>query len=185
MKSFLPFFIFFCSCTVCSCAFSRSAIDEEPTIVAWYIEDLAHGNTRYPGEISMVRASDSMKKIEGWLAGHAQRDRIAQPRFMDQRIQRWPMLHGMMNTGAVVVIESGAYRGFLAPAKGLSRSDMSMTSSLVDAENNDRRALDALIASSSLPTDTHWEQYADAVALARIALDHAAGAQLWNGKLAP
>lgn len=167
------------ACTACMS--SRELRHEETDIAIWYIEDTTHGNPRQPGEIQMVDGSAGMAAVARLLTGNVQGDTVIPPRLLESRQRRWPALLGLFRSGLAVVVGTGQDRGLVAPSKGLASADLAMTCELVDAENNDRRILDALVISTAQLEGGRIRQYRETAAAVRIELDQAAGAQLWIG----
>jgi hypothetical protein len=168
-----------------ACSSSRSLRQEEADIVVWYIEDCAHGNQRQPGEVQLVDGSAAMTEVARFLTGSSQDGEAVPPRMLDARQRRWPALKGLFRSGLAVVVADGPHRGLVAPNKGLSSADLSVASDLVDAENSDRRLLDALVLSAAGLEGGRQQRYRDAVAGIRIELDTAAGATVWTGATGP
>ena len=59
-------------------------------------------------------------------------------------------------------------------------SDLSMITPLIDAENNDRRTIDGLIIATATLSGSAVDRYRQQAANARLELDQAAGAVVWQ-----
>jgi hypothetical protein len=162
-----------------ACGPARALRDDEATIAAWYVEDLAHGNPRDPGEIALVEHSEAMARLEPLLGGSTMADGNQPLQPVAARRERWATLRGLFRSGAAVTVVTGPNQGLVAPAGTLSGADLTMATAVIDAENNDRRTLDALIITASDLANGHERVYLDPVRQARRDLDLAGGATIW------
>ncbi len=163
------------------CIGTRGLRDDEADIAIWYVEDLSHGNPRLPGEIRLVDGSEAMADVARLLAGSEQNGEVMPPHMLSARQQRWPSLKALFRSGFAVVVVDGPHRGLVAPSKDLSGTDLAMAIPIIDAENNDRRTLDALIISTAQYDASRQRRFRAAAANVRVALDTAAGAKPWTG----
>jgi hypothetical protein len=151
---------------------------DEGRIVAWYVEDIAHGHPRRSDELLVTDASVRMEHIAAWAAGDRIRERQEPPEVLRDRRQRLPALAAAFAQGQVVL----APGGLVAPRPGLSDEVTAMASTLADAENHDRRALDGIIVGMGGDDPRGVERYLSEAVAARIALDQSCGAQKWSRK---
>lgn len=141
---------------------------ERAEAVAWWIEDVAHGLPRLPGEVDMVDAGPRDAAIARWAAGSQFGERWQPPRQLAARRARWPSV-------AAALAEELAVRagndGLLAPALGVPPVRRAEIDGLVDAENADRRFLDQLVLTLGSPDPAVERTYRAAVRAARASLD--------------
>jgi hypothetical protein len=159
-----------------ACGTVRGLSNDHAELVAWYIEDVARGTPRNPDELVLPMTTPEMARIASWLAGSKIKDKQVQPRQIDERQKRWSAIHSLFIQGEVVVLSDG----LLAPAPALSRADQIYILPVVDAENLDRRSLDALIISMSNSDHDGAKKWVATTAAARLALDTKAGATHWR-----
>lgn len=153
---------------------SRDHID----LVTWFIEDIAHGKTRNPQELVVPDSSEEMDRIATWLAGGSVRDHYQPPRQVASRRDRWPALKAMFLQSQVVVLDDG----LVGANPQQSKDDQAYALPIVDAENLDRRALDALVISMARADRSAAKVWLDRSAAARLTLDVQGGAKRWAGK---
>ena len=79
-----------------------------------------------------------------------------------------------------VAVGAGPDRGLIAPSRSLVESDLAMVTPLIDAENRDRRTIDGLIIATADLHGSAIDRYRNAISTARLELDHAAGASVWD-----
>jgi hypothetical protein len=152
---------------------------EEPQIIAWWFEDVAHGIPRRPEELRLVDGSERMDRIAEWAEGSSIRGVREPPRPIKARCTRLALLSTMLSQGQAVVL---ADSGLIAPKPDLPRDDAELVEPVVDAENQDRRMLDAVVISMAQAHDAQAEAYLSAVRAARVELDQRAGGSLWVPK---
>lgn len=128
--------------TGCSARPREAWQPERAEAVAWWIEDVAHGSPRLPGEVDPVDAGPRDAVIARWAAGSDLAGRWQPPRQLAMRRARWPALAQALAEGDVLPAGGD---GLLAPAPGVEPVRRAEIAALVDAENNDRRFLDGLI----------------------------------------
>jgi len=159
-----------------ACGAVRGLSNDHAELVAWYIEDVARGTPRNPDELVLPMTTPEMARIASWLSGSKIKDKRVQPRQIDERQKRWAAIHSLFIQGQVVILTDG----LLAPAPALSRTDQMYILPVVDAENQDRRSLDALIVSMSNSNHDGAKRWVTTTAAARLALDTKAGATHWR-----
>lgn len=115
---------------------------ERAAAVAWWIEDVAHGLPRDPGEIRPVDGGPRDEAIARWAAAAEIGGTWQPPRQLAQRRARWPAVAVAISQGEAVPL---AEAGLLAPAEGLPTDRFAEVTRLLDAENNDRRFIDGLV----------------------------------------
>ncbi len=166
------------SAWLCGCGDTRRSLrNEEPTIIAWYFEDVAHGVPRRPEELRLVDGSERMLRIAEWAEGSTIHGVREQPRPLKARCARFPLLKTMLGRGQAVVM---ADSGLLAPRPDLPNDEAELVEPVVDAENQDRRLLDAIVLSMAKAYESEADAYLRAARDARIDLDRRAGGSLWN-----
>jgi hypothetical protein len=149
---------------------------DEGRIVAWYVEDIAHGHPRRPDELLVTDASVRMQRIAAWAVGDHIRDLQEPPEVLRTRRQRLPALAAAFAQNQIVL----APGGLVAPRPGLADDLGAIAATLADAENHDRRSLDAIIAGMA-DNDPHGiGSYLHEVAAARADLDTSCGAHTWK-----
>lgn len=161
-----------------SCGESRGFPRENMDLVAWYIEDQVHGNSRRPEELDLKISTPEMEKVATWLRGTMVRDQHIFPRHLDARRQRWPAIKAFFQEGHVVVLNDG----LVAAIPSLSKEVQAYVFPVIDSENIDRRHIDALVISMINADRVEAQSWLARAAAARIALDVQAGAQRWVGK---
>jgi hypothetical protein len=159
-----------------SCEQERGLPPDQMDLVAWYIEDVAHGNARDPGELVLPDAGEAMSKIAIWLAGGQVRDQHIPPKQLETRRDRWPALRSLFLQGQVVALEDG----LVAPSPGLDSDDRLYVLPVVDAENHDRRNIDALVIGLSAADHAAARHWLGRSSTARHALDLQHGAKAWE-----
>jgi hypothetical protein len=159
------------------CGPVRDLDREECTTVAWYIEDLAHGQERRPGELALVDGSAAMARIATWAAGGSAPDRL--PSQLESRRMRWSVLRALFRQRLAVVLEHGPESGLVAGRPDLSHDDQAMVLPVVDAENQDRRNLDGLILTIAHARAGTGRLYREQLLRARLQLDREGGAEVW------
>lgn len=160
------------------CGESRGLPPEQVDLVAWYIEDAVHGNLRKPEELVLPDSSEAMERVATWLAGGMVREQHVPPRQVSSRRERWPALKALFLQGQVVVLDDG----LVAATPTLAKEDQAYVLPLVDGENLDRRAINALVISMIRADRGEAATWLARSAAARIALDTQAGAKRWVGK---
>jgi hypothetical protein len=163
-------------CGVTSCGPVRGLPPEQAELVAWYIEDVIHGAHRQPTELILPNPAPGMERVASWLAGGHIKGTLVHPRQIDERIRRWSALRSLFLQRQVVVLNDG----LVAPAPALTREDLTYVLPVVDAENQDRRSIDALIISLSNADHAAAKSWVAWSASARLALDKQAGATHWQ-----
>lgn len=141
---------------------------ERAEAVAWWIEDVAHGLPRLPGEVDMIDAGPRDGAIARWAAGSQHDGRWQPPRQLAARRSRWPSLAAAL--AEELAVPAGG-DGLLAPALGVPPMRRAEIDALVDAENADRRFLDQLVLTLGAPDPAVERTYRAAVRAARARLD--------------
>lgn len=136
---------------------------ERAEAVAWWLEDIAHGVPRLPGEIDPVGGGPGDAAIARWAAGSDLSGRWQPPRQLQLRRARWPALRQGLADGEVVP----ARDGLLAPAPGVEPARRAQIAALVDAENDDRRLIDGLVLGLGAPDPEVERAYYEGIRSAR------------------
>jgi len=159
------------------CARDRHELTpDEARLMAWWVEDVAHGVARTPGELRTETASTGLLKLALWAEGVPGRTGPWEPpRQLDARQRRWPLLRGFMKQGWLAVVE----RGKLAVKPGVAKADRELAEPVVDAENTDRGGLDLSVLGLAQAGDNATRRFETEMRKARVELDSAAGAQPW------
>lgn len=144
---------------------------ERAEAVAWWIEDVAHGLSRLPGEVDMLDAGPGDAAIARWAAGSRQGETWVPPRQLAARRARWPSLHAAIAEGLAVPAGGD---GLLAPAPATPPQRRREIETLVDAENGDRRFLDGLVIGIGAADPGVERAYRAAARAAREKLDQPA-----------
>ncbi len=160
-----------------ACAAARvSWRPDEAEIVAWWCEDVAHGQPRRAEELQLIDGSDRMEKVAAWAMGDDIRGERRPPRMLAARIQRLPMLKNFFADGLVLLFDGG----LVAPRPGLDAIERALVEPLVDAENQDRRALDAVLLALTDAPGRMQDVYLAAAVKARTELDQQQGGVRWQ-----
>ena len=141
---------------------------EEAEAVAWWCEDLAHGHDREPGELEFIAGSARASAVACWAAGVAARAGWEPPRRLAARRARWPALASALASGSVLPAGDS---GLLMPFPGVAPAQRAAVAALVDAENDDRRFLDAVVRAAGHPDPEVERVHREAVRLARRTLE--------------
>ncbi len=136
--------------------------------VAWWIEDVAHGQPRQPGEVDMVDGGPGDAAIARWASGSRFGERWVPPRQLAARKSRWPAVAAALAEGLAVPVGG---TGLLAPSPGVPPLRRAEIDTLVDAENADRRFLDQLLLTLGSPDPAVEDAYRAAARTARLRLD--------------
>jgi hypothetical protein len=160
------------------CGEPRGVNTTDVDLVVWYIEDVVHGNPRNPQELVLPGSSDEMARIATWLAGGTVRDQYLPPRQIAERRDRWPALKALFRQGQAVVLDDG----LVAANPLVSKDDQTYALPIIDAENLDRRAINALLISMSKAERPEAKVWLARSTDARITLDTQGGAKRWVGK---
>lgn len=142
---------------------------EQAEAAAWWVEDIAHGRARDPGELDFVDGGERPARIARWAAGHRIDGAWLPPLQLERRRERWPQLRRLLAEGAILATEEG----WLAPAPGLPPERRAEVEALVEAENAARLLLDQLLLALGAPDPEVERVYRAAVRAARVALDRA------------
>ncbi len=132
--------------------------------VAWWIEDVAHGLTRLPGEVAPVDGNGRDHAIARWAAGSDILGRWVPPRQLAARRSRWPAIAAALSEGTVQRLEA---EGLLVAAPTVTPSRRGEVDALIDSENIDRRFVDGLILVMASPDPQVEEIYRQAILSAR------------------
>lgn len=142
--------------------------------VAWWLEDVAHGLPRLPGEIEPIGGGPGDAAVARWAAGADIAGRWQPPRQLAARRSRWPALRQALADGEIVP----ARAGLLAPAPGVEPSRRAAVAALADAENDDRRLIDGLVLGLGAADPEVERVYREAVRSARRMHEAPASAQV-------
>jgi hypothetical protein len=161
-----------------ACGQTRGVRNDDIDLVTWFIEDLVHGLTRNPQELVLPDSSEEMTRIATWLVGGNVRDQYQPPRQVALRRDRWPALKALFLQGQAVVLDDG----LVAANPQVTKEDQAYALPIIDAENLDRRAIDALLISLARADRAAAAVWVARSATARVALDTQGGAKRWAGK---
>lgn len=161
-----------------ACGQDRGVRNDDIDLVTWFIEDLVHGLTRNPQELVLPDSSEEMTRIATWLVGGNVRDQYQPPRQVAMRRDRWPVLKALFLQGQAVVLDDG----LVAANPQVTKEDQAYALPIIDAENLDRRAIDALLISLARADRAAAAVWVARSAAARVALDTQGGAKRWAGK---
>lgn len=161
--------------TCLGCAFRPASAWQpaEAEIAAWWCEDVAHGLVRDPGELDLVAGSPRAADVARWAAGSDLAGRWDMPHRLAARKARWPAIQALLASGEAI---RAGDSGLLSPAPGVVPARRSAVSTLVDAENDDRRFIDAIVRTVGRPDPGVERAHDAAVRCARRTLDAPAGA---------
>jgi hypothetical protein len=163
---------------VSACGEERGATADDIDLVTWFIEDVVHGLRRDPQELVLPDSTEEMSRISTWLGGSSTPDRYQPPRQVATRRERWPVLKALFLQGQAVVLDDG----LVAASPKLPKEDLTYALPIIDAENLDRRAIDALLISLARADHRSAKVWVARAAAARIALDTQGGAGRWAGR---
>lgn len=163
---------------ITACGEPRGVVTDDIDLVTWFIEDVVHGNPRNPQELVLPDSSEEMQRLATWLAGTSVRDQYHPPLQVATRRDRWPALKALFRQGQAVVLDDG----LVAANPQLPKEDQSYALPIVDAENLDRRAINALVISLARADRSEATTWVARATAARIALDTQGGAKRWVGK---
>lgn len=166
-----------------ACSEPRGVASDDIDLVTWFIEDVVHGNSRNPQELVLPDSSEEMDRIALWLASSQKldlqtRDRYQPPRQIASRCDRWPVLKALFLQGQAVLLDDG----LVAANPQLEKEDRAYALPIIDAENLDRRTLDALVISMARAERSQAKVWLARSTAARLALDVQGGAKRWVGK---
>ncbi|TVR42905.1 MAG: hypothetical protein EA402_10655 [Planctomycetota bacterium] len=160
---------------------------EELQLIAWYVEDVAHGQLRDPGELALLDGSDGVRRVAEWAWGSRSDGRLVRhPDPLAARRGRWALLAQGLGAGRIVYTQTGQLA--LAPQPRDPQAaveDAAWQGTLrqaVELENRDRVATTSiLLALSGVQEDEHRAPRLIA-ALQGARRDHAAaaGGQPWT-----
>lgn len=150
---------------------------EELRIAARWIEDVAHGIPRRAGELDPVQASEEQRRLAAWAIGDDISGRRVPPRQLRARVARWPSLAAALRSRLLLIDRE---RGLVGPEPTLAPGDFALAAGIADAENADRRTIDAIVLARAQASQEATAWYADAVRSARVELDAAAGGSAWE-----
>lgn len=161
-----------------ACSEPRGMKRDHIDLVTWFIEDVAHGNVRNPQELVLPDSSEELERIATWLAGGNVRDKYQPPRQVASRRDRWPVLKALFLQNQAVVLDDG----LVGANPQRSKDDQAYALPIIDAENLDRRALDALVISMARAERSAAKVWLARSTAARLTLDTQGGANRWVGK---
>jgi hypothetical protein len=148
---------------------------DEAELVAWYVEDVAHGALRRPEELITASPSEGLLQIAQWARGRSTgeaADLSQQPRQLEARRRRWPVLRGMI-TGGLVTVAAG---GRLVLAGQATPHERDLVLGIISDEERERDAIDVLVLNFSHAGNAAARRYRDAVFRARQRHDRQAAA---------
>jgi hypothetical protein len=175
-----------CACLpllLIGCNEPRGVAADDIDLVTWFIEDVVHGNPRNPQELVLPDSSEEMERIATWFASSQTPDPknralYQPPRQLAERSDRWPVLKALFLQGQAVVLDDG----LVAANPQLEKDDRAYALPIIDAENHDRRTIDALVISMARAERSQSKVWVARFAAARVALDVQGGAKRWVGK---
>jgi hypothetical protein len=156
-----------------ACAGSaRELRSDEARLVAWWIEDVAHGRPRDPAELATTDASAPLDRVRDWLRGtRTAAGAWRAPPRLHARLTRWPVVRALLHRGIVVL----AGDGLIAVDPRATPGDRALAQTLVDAENDDRRVLETTVLSVADAGSAATRRLRVALAQARAELASQAG----------
>ncbi len=129
---------------LCGCAGSaRELRGDEARLIAWWLEDVAHGRPRDPDELATSAGSAPLARVREWTRAINVAGQWRPPLRLQARQTRWPVLRALLGRGIVVL----ARNGLVAVEPQADARDRALAQSLVDAENDDRRVLETTVLS--------------------------------------
>lgn len=141
--------------------------------LAWWIEDQAQGIPRRIEEL--VTKDPPSAELLNFLQGHEVDGQARPPLLLQRRHQRQAALREAFARGTVRLAE-----GEVGPAPDLRGGPLRDAAALADAENADRRQLDALVISLGRMTEDQALRYQAAITSIRTHNDVAAGGKPWT-----
>ncbi len=160
------------------CGAARGVNNDNIDLVTWFIEDVAHGQTRNPQELVLPNSSEEMERLATWLTGTSVGDQYHPPRQLANRRERWSVIKTLFRQGQAVVLDDG----LIAASPQLPKDDQAYALPIIDAENLDRRALDALVIAVAKAEHAQAKVWLAHSSAARLALDVQGGATRRVGK---
>lgn len=142
----------------------------EAEAVAWWCEDVAHGLNRDPGEVAFIGGSPRADEVAGWIGGSQIRGHYEPPRRLAARRARWPAIAAALASGDALPAGDS---GLLMPFPGVEPARRAAVNALIDAENDDRRFIDAVVRAAGHPDPAVERVHIEAVCAARRLLDAA------------
>ncbi len=150
---------------------------DEMRIAARWLEDVARGIPRRPGELELAGASSEMLHLAEWAGGDDHDGVRTPPMQLRARINRHPSLAAALRSGVALI---DPQTGLVGPTPTLSAADRALAAEITDPENRNRRTIDAIVISVTGASIEAAGWYNEAVRTARIAGDTADGGQLWR-----
>lgn len=154
---------------------TRSAQDEHAELVAWWIEDVVRGAPREPDELRLAEPTTASERVATWAAGSIVRGESLPPPQVVARRARWPALRALFRQGMIVETD----QALVAARPDLARDDQDYVLPVIDAENHDRRAIEAVVAALAQLEGRDLDAWVGHARKARLAQDVEAGAKLW------
>jgi hypothetical protein len=114
---------------------------EQAEAAAWWIEDIAHGVARDPGELDFIAGGSGAGRVAQWASGSRFNERWVPPRRLDSRQQRWPRLRKALVEQHILPDQEGR----LSVAPGAPPARRAALADLIAEEHADRVFLDGLI----------------------------------------
>ena len=148
---------------------------DEARFTARWIEDVATGLNRRPGELHLRPSSREMAGVSALLAHGTSSGHWTPVTPLDARRLRRAKLDKLLANGAVLVDGDA---GLVGPAPGLPPEVAPTVSRLADGENQDRRLVDALVLGRARAVGEAEEVYLATVRNERTLRDLAAGGKL-------
>ncbi len=114
---------------------------EQAEAAAWWIEDIAHGIVRDPGELDFIAAGSGAGRVAQWASGSRLGERWMPPRRLDSRLLRWSLLRNALVEQHILPDQQGG----MSVAPGAPPNRRAALTDLIEAELADRAFLDGLI----------------------------------------
>lgn len=160
------------------CGAPRPFTADHAELVAWWIEDVVRGAPRDPDELRLTDPTTASERVATWAAGSTVRGESLPPPQMVARRARWPALRALFRQGMIVETDDA----LVAARPDLARDDQDYVLPVIDAENHDRRAIEAVVAALAQLTNDDLAAWVANARKARLTQDIEAGAKRWVGK---
>lgn len=153
-----------------ACA-SRATVD--PTTLAWWIEDSAHGLPRRIEEL--MTTPPPSPELLTFLSGNLANGLQQPPLQIARRAVRRSALQRAFKEGRLRL-----HDGEVGPEPQLRGTERRLAEDLADAENGDRRTIDVLVMSLAGLDEENARRYRDVIQGIRTRQDLADGGKPWT-----
>ena len=160
------------------CGGPRPFTADHAELVAWWIEDVVRGAPREPDELRLTEPTTASDRVATWAAGSTVRGESLPPPQVVARRARWPALRALFRQGMIVETDYA----LVAARPDLARDDQDYVLPVIDAENHDRRAIEAVVAALAQLKGADLVAWVANARKARLTQDVEAGAKRWVGK---